>query len=101
MSKLTASDLKSHGAAAIETALAKHSAVLVTVHGHDRFAAMDIADYRQLCECDLDAAIAQSHDDLAAGRAVVESAQAHMARLNALLVADSFAKVRSRAHRKA
>jgi hypothetical protein len=46
---------------------------------------MDMAQYHHLRECELEAALMQTRADLAAGRAVQESAQAHMARLAALL----------------
>ena len=41
--------------------------------------------YHYLRECELEAALMQSKADVAAGRAVQESAQDHMARLDALL----------------
>jgi len=96
MPKLTESDLKIRGAAAIETALAKQSAVIISVRGQDRFAVMDLADYHHLRECDLGAAVAQSQNDRATGRAVIESAQAHVARMNAILAADASAEVKPR-----
>jgi hypothetical protein len=46
---------------------------------------MDIAHYHYLRECELEAALAQSRVDLAAGRAVAESAADHMARLESML----------------
>ena len=46
---------------------------------------MDMAQYHYLRECELEAALIQSRADLATGRAVQESAEAHMARLDALL----------------
>jgi len=45
---------------------------------------MDLAHYHHLRECELDAALAQTRADLAAGRFVQESAQAHVARLDKL-----------------
>ena len=45
---------------------------------------MDVAHYHHLRECELDAALAQTRADLAAGRFVQESAQAHVARLDKL-----------------
>ena len=40
-------------------------------------------------EGELDAALARSQADVAAGRYVIESAKEHMARLEAMLAADS------------
>lgn len=50
---------------------------------------MEVSQYHYLRECELDAALAQSQADVAAGRYVVESAQQHMARLDALLATDA------------
>ena len=45
---------------------------------------MDMAHYHYLRECELDAALAASRADLAAGRMVQESPEAHLARLDAM-----------------
>jgi hypothetical protein len=85
MSQLTANDLKVRGIAAIESALADQAEATISVRGKDRFVVMQMAQYHHLRECELEAALAQSHAELAAGLAVQESANAHMARLEALL----------------
>lgn len=85
MPSLTANDLKTRGVAAIEESLANNTEALVSVRGKDRFVVMEVAQYHYLRECELDAALAQSHADVVAGRFVVESAQQHMDRLEALL----------------
>jgi len=84
MSSLSANDLKTKGIAAIELALSSAPEAMVSVRGKDRFVVMDIARYHYLRECELDAALAQTRADLAAGRAVQESPEAHLARLDAL-----------------
>lgn len=91
MSQLTANDLKVRGIAAIESALADQAEATISVRGKDRFVVMEMAQYHYLRECELEAALAQSHADLAAGLAVQESAKAHMARLELLLQTDSTA----------
>jgi len=85
MSSLTANDLKTRGVAAIEESLAHQPEAVISVRGKDRFVVMEVAQYHYLRECELDAALAQSQADVAAGRYVVESAQQHIARLDALL----------------
>src|SRR6266480_4586948 len=82
MSALTANDLKTRGVAAIEATLAGQPEAVISVRGKDRFVVMEVAQYHYLRECELDAALAQSRADEAAGRYVAESAQAHMARLD-------------------
>lgn len=81
MSTLTANDLKTKGIAAIETALADHPEAIVSVRGKERFVVMDIAQYHYLRECELEAALAETHADVKAGRFVKESPAAHVKRV--------------------
>jgi len=80
MSHLTANDLKTKGVAAIEAMLEQHSEVIVSVRGKERFVVMEIAQYHYLRECELEAALAETRADLAAGRFVQESPEEHVAR---------------------
>lgn len=82
MSHISANDLKTKGVAAIEAALSEGVEAIVSVRGKDRFVVMDIAHYHYLRECELDAALAESRADVAAGRFVEESAAEHLARLD-------------------
>ncbi len=84
MSHISANDLKTKGIAAIEAALSQAPEAIVSVRGKDRFVVMDLAHYRYLRECELDAALAETRADLAAGRFVEESAAEHLARLDKL-----------------
>jgi hypothetical protein len=43
---------------------------------------MDIAHYHYLRECELTAALAETRADLAAGRALQQTAEAHLSRLD-------------------
>jgi PHD/YefM family antitoxin component YafN of YafNO toxin-antitoxin module len=81
MSHISANELKTKGVAAIEAMLAEHSEAIVSVRGKDRFVVMELAQYNYLRECELEAALAETQADLAAGRYVQESAEAHLARL--------------------
>jgi hypothetical protein len=89
MGQLTANDLKVRGIAAIEDALDQHTEATISVRGAQRFVVMEMAQYHYLRECELEAALAQSRADVSAGRAVQESAQAHMDRLETMLNAES------------
>lgn len=88
MPQLTANDLKTKGISAIEAVLATQPEAMISVRGKERYVVMDVAHYHYLRECELDAALAQSGADVAAGRAVVETAEQHMARLEVMLAAD-------------
>ncbi len=84
MTHISANDLKTKGISAIELALSSSPEAMVSVRGKDRFVVMDIAHYHYLRECELDAALAETRADLAAGHSVQESPEAHLARLDAL-----------------
>lgn len=84
MSHISANDLKTKGIAAIEAALGEAQEAIISVRGNDKFVVMDIAHYHYLRECELDAALAQTRSDLAAGRFIQESPEAHLARLDTL-----------------
>ena len=81
MSNLTANDLKTKGVAAIEAVLAERLEAIVSVRGKDRFVVMEIEQYHYLRECELEAALAETRADIAAGRSVKESPAAHVKRV--------------------
>jgi hypothetical protein len=83
MSSISANDLKTKGISAIEAELAHQPEAIISVRGKDRFVVMEIGHYHYLRECQLEAALAETRADLAAGRFVKESAEAHLARLDA------------------
>lgn len=84
MSHISANDLKTKGIAAIELALSTSPEAIVSVRGKDKFVVMEMAHYHYLRECELDSALAQTRADLAAGRSVQESPEAHLERLDKL-----------------
>jgi len=84
MSHISANDLKIKGVAAIEAVLSEYPEAIVSVRGKDRFVVMDMAHYHHLRECELEAALTQTRADVAAGRFVQESPEAHLARLDKL-----------------
>ena len=84
MSHISANDLKTKGISAIELALNNAPEAIVSVRGKDKFVVMDLAHYHYLRECELDAALAETRADLAAGRAIKESPADHLARLDTL-----------------
>ena len=81
MSVISANDLKTKGVSAIESALSTSPEAIVSVRGEGKFVVMGMAQYHYLRECELEAALAQTRADLAAGRSVEESPEAHLARI--------------------
>ena len=89
MSHITANDLKTRGISAIEALLTDgRTEAVVSVRGADRYVVMDLAQYQRLREFELEAALAESLAEVAPGRYVTESPQAHLARLQAMIASD-------------
>lgn len=82
MSSISANDLKTKGISAIERALSDAPEAIVSVRGKDKFVVMGLAHYHYLRECELDAALAETRADLAAGRFTTESMDEHLAWLD-------------------
>ena len=90
MAQITANDLKTRGVAAIEASLADgRTEAVVSVRGADRYVVMDVAQYQHLRECELEAALAESRADIAAGRFVTESAGEHVARVHGIIAKEA------------
>jgi PHD/YefM family antitoxin component YafN of YafNO toxin-antitoxin module len=85
MTTISANDLKTKGVSAIESVLAMQTEAVISVRGKERFVIMDLEHYHYLRECELEAALAQTRADIAAGRFVKESADEHLTRLKASL----------------
>ena len=81
MTHISANELKTKGVAAIEAMLSDHTEAIVSVRGKDRFVVMGMDHYHYLRACELDAALAETRADLAAGRVVTESPEAHLRRI--------------------
>ena len=102
MTQITANVLKTRGIAAIEASLAGgRTEAMVSVRGADRFVVMELAQYQHLRECELEAALAESCADIAAGRYVVESPAAHVRRVQTLVAGAAMTEPATETGRKA
>ena len=84
MPTISANELKTKGVAVIEAQLAGQSEAVISVRGKDRYVVMDLAHYHYLRECELEAALAETRADLAAGRYAQNSPEAHLAHIESL-----------------
>jgi PHD/YefM family antitoxin component YafN of YafNO toxin-antitoxin module len=82
MTAISANELKTRGIAAIEKALADGLEATISVRGKVRYVVMPVEQFHFLRECELESALLQTRADLAAGRTVRESPEAHVERLN-------------------
>ncbi|NOQ16562.1 MAG: type II toxin-antitoxin system Phd/YefM family antitoxin [Methyloprofundus sp.] len=84
MNNISANELKIKGVSAIQAVLDQQTEAFISVRGKQRFVVMDVAHYQYLRECELSAAIIESKADIAEGRFIKESAEAHLARLESM-----------------
>jgi len=81
MKTIAANELKTRGVTSIEQALAEDAEAIISVRGQDRYVVMDMREYNRLRVCELEAALFETRQQLAAGEYVEESVDAHLARL--------------------
>jgi len=81
MPNISANDLKIKGVSAIEAVLEHQPEAVISVRGKDRFVVMDLDHYHYLRTCELEAALAETRADLAAGRFIQESPEEHLSRI--------------------
>ena len=84
MQAIPANELKTRGIGAISKALEHDPEVGLSVRGELRYVVMNLVQFQHLRECELEVALQASRSDLATGRAVSESVESHLARLDAL-----------------
>ena len=85
MTALTANELKVQGVSGIEKLLQNEQEVVISVRGKPRYVVMEIAQYELLRERELEAAWLQSREDVRKGCYRQESAEEHLARVQAEL----------------
>jgi uncharacterized membrane protein len=86
MQAISANDLKTGGIGAISRALEHEREVGLSVRGELRFVVMEADSHQRLRECELETALQEARADLAAGRVVHESVDAHLKRLDAMAI---------------
>jgi PHD/YefM family antitoxin component YafN of YafNO toxin-antitoxin module len=78
---ISANELKTKGVSSLEEVTASGDEAIITVRGQHRYVVLSIENYNYLRECELDAALAESQRDIAAGRTVSETVEEHIARI--------------------
>ncbi len=84
MKQITANGLKTHGVSSIDQALQGGEEALISVRGRDRYVVMGLDVYNRLRVCELDAALYQCQQEIAAGEGIEESPAEHLARIQEL-----------------
>jgi prevent-host-death family protein len=78
---ITANELKTKGVAALDKATNSGDEAIISVRGKNRFVVLPIEKYNYLRDCELEAALNETRDDLKRGKIVKESVERHMKRI--------------------
>ena len=81
METITANELKTKGASAVEACLREHEEAIISVRGRDKYVVMDIKKYTKLREYELEIALLEAQADIDAGRYSTASVADHMMRV--------------------
>lgn len=81
MKMIAANELKVRGVTSIEKALEDCSEAIISVRGQDKYVVMDMEEYNRLRVCELEAALYETRQQIAAGDFIEESVDEHIARI--------------------
>ena len=81
MKTIAANDLKTKGVSTIQNALEEDSEAIISVRGKERYVVMDLEEYNRLRVCELEAALYETRQQIAAGDFIEESVDEHIARI--------------------
>ena len=81
MKTIVANDLKTRGVSTIEKALEDDAEAIISVRGRDRYVVMDLEEYNRLRVCELESALYETRQQLAAGDFVEMSVDDHLKRI--------------------
>jgi len=78
---VTANELKTKGISRLDEITASGEEAIISVRGKHRYIVLTMEQYNYLRECELEAALVETRDDLKAGNVVEESVEEHLARI--------------------
>lgn len=81
MKTIAANELKTRGVTSIEKALEEGGEAIISVRGQDRYVVINLEEYNRLRVCELEAALYETRQQIAAGTFVEESVDEHIARI--------------------
>jgi hypothetical protein len=78
---ISANELKTKGVAALDKATGSGDEAIIAVRGKNRFVVMPIEKYNYLRDCELEAALRETKDDLAKSKVKKETVEKHIKRI--------------------
>jgi prevent-host-death family protein len=81
INNISANDLKVKGVSILETMTSDNNEAIITVRGKSKFVVLTIDEYNRLRECELEAAIIETKNDLASGKYISGTIEDHIKRI--------------------
>ncbi len=78
---VTANELKTKGISRIDEITANGDEAIISVRGKQRYVILTLEQYNYFRECELEAALAETHRDMERGDTVQESVEEHIQRI--------------------
>ena len=78
---VSANELKTKGISRLDEITASGEEAIISVRGKNRYVVLTMEQYNYLRECELEAALIETRNDLKAGNVVEESVQEHLDRI--------------------
>lgn len=75
---IMANDLKTRGVTLLDEALQHDDEAIISVRGKSKYVVMDLAHYNYLRECELEAALIETHREIEEGKAKILTANEHI-----------------------
>ncbi len=79
---IMANDLKTRGVTLLDEALKQDDEAIISVRGRSKYVVMDLEHYNYLRECELEAALIETHKEIQEGRAKILTAEEHIKALH-------------------
>ncbi len=79
---IMANDLKTRGVTLLDEALKQDDEAIISVRGRSKYVVMDLEHYNYLRECELEAALIETHKEIQEGRAKILTANEHIKALH-------------------
>ncbi|WP_428737688.1 prevent-host-death protein [Sulfurimonas sp.] len=79
---IMANDLKTRGVTILDEALKLEDEAIISVRGKSKYVVMDLEHYNYLRECELEAALIQTHKEIEEGKAKTLTAEEHIEALH-------------------
>lgn len=78
---ITANELKTKGVSILDEETTGDNEVIITVRGKNKYVVLPIEKYNYLRECELEAALAETKQEIKEGKFITESVEKHIKRI--------------------